>query len=454
MMRRVTKIMSVDRPLNSQHLFRITGSDEDLRLIHRDRCQRDPYMKGAAINCIRSRSANQSSQVGALITQTPTTSRYPTPVRQPSPSRCSAPSTLKNGLVPSKVEPVTKRKTYTTTPGPAPPTPSSSGSGSVVRTASPVAPWTRNTDMRPSSRSHASSPASRNATPERSRTLDFNPNAPITPHRSRVTPKDTHHRVFRDEPMGSLARTRSGSLGTVVEEEPKRQSGVKSQYIIAQEVASQPPPELPPRKKLAIKRNVEAQYAHNIFNHETKTSVLMESPRPTGVHISARSEGAGGANPNQLVASGGARAVAEDIKHGQKVINHRNNLTAVPLGNVATADPSPDRRTSMTAVKTFDKGYPNTSRLIAPEPKASDPVVDRKIRALQASPLRAQRHESGNMGAALGHQPTSRTQSPVASQLLSKLQQSPITQRRASAVANRSSAIQSCWGSGVQVLGW
>lgn len=122
--------------------------------------------------------------------------------------------------------------------------------------ASDNAPWLKGplTNTPTTQRAHAASPSQRSSRAQSP--IAFDSNAPLTPYRSSrgASASHRHHDVFADKADGRGI--------TVV---TPRAARTKTAETIRREVAASPKPELPPRKKPAIRQSPNSRAVNDIF---------------------------------------------------------------------------------------------------------------------------------------------------------------------------------------------
>eukprot|EP00758_Cryptobia_borreli_P004393 Tbor_TRINITY_DN4350_c0_g1::TRINITY_DN4350_c0_g1_i1::g.7831::m.7831 len=271
--KRVRQLMRLTRPLHGGNSgFRIGTSDEDLKLLHHERVTRDPHLKGGAIKVNKLLHQNQDSMYGILShcdSANSSCERHNsnTPKRI---QRYHTPSSFRGGgMVPSDDEPTPRHRR------------------SFNNLNEREAPWKKEVP---------NSPLGRYRSPNIRETSDiFSLNPITTPNRHlSQSRKNISHDVYRDFPCRTFQ--------TLIYYPSPRVIGRKNGEIIKEEMANEPPMELPPRRRPHVTIMEGSRTTHDVLNQrpiEQEKRLFGRKIVDSPLRMIALQNS--GSNPNEMV---------------------------------------------------------------------------------------------------------------------------------------------------------
>lgn len=287
---RVNQIMAINKPTAINNYFRVDLSREsDVRMSQIERIRVDPELNPGAkrVSCAQ-RSTALVSHMSGIMTSTP----LGTPRNRPDlgdvpikgRTHYSAASKSNDVVVGSRMARADELAASARRE-------SESARRLRATSASDNAPWNKASDFTPTNRAHSASRSIRAPSP-----ISFDPKAPINVVAPRAQSAHRHHDTFTDKPN-------IDKRGLVVES--PRISGHKPAETIRREMATQPPPELPPRKKPSIKASPMSSVVNDIFKSPYADAGACSAARLTvgKRSVSARRE-ASISNPNEICSRG------------------------------------------------------------------------------------------------------------------------------------------------------
>lgn len=335
---RVNQLMAIKKPTHIENYFRVDFSrDDDLRMTHLERIMVDPERNMGSIR-VGGNSAALVTHMAGIIGSSPSVTPRNRPdlgdIQPRGKAQFPAASKSSNTISGTKKE-IEDQKALIAL--------RESESARRIRSssASENAPWNKGP-------SHASPATQRSHSAQRSTSrnpspLTFDPSAPIDKVPARPhSPLHRHHDVYTDAP--GVDKRGISPLHHVT-------SRTRTEDAIRKQMAAEPPLELPPRKKPAIKPGI-TRPAHDIFNTPYGDEAVCKSAKTTmGKKILDSLAKPSTSNPNQMNDRSYDASPAKGKRHGIEGLTTSGAAGVIAAQSNELADASrrrsnPDRNQS------------------------------------------------------------------------------------------------------------